>query len=439
MTLPTGIRNNKLIHVAILLLLGCIVVFIDYLNIPKYMTFDEIEFAKLALRLDKTGYTPYSTYATGHATFYFYTILLSLKTFGITKVALRLPSAISGILDPILFYLVLVQFFHFSKRKGMELWALLIAILFLTARWYFNFARFGFEATFLMAWEFLSLFFILKYSNTKRSLFLLLSGITSGLAYNSYQPGRLFFVIPALFLFFADFKYHKLYAFVPDVFHHLIRSWKKLLWFFLPFAIVILPLTIYLSLHPDIRMYQLFYPDNHETALATKFAWFGEDVWKTFAMFFFKGDMNGRHNYTGKPALNPLMSIMFIIGMVAAWIKRKEIPSWVFALWLALSLIPTLLTYPWENPNMLRTITSTPIVAYFSGLGVVWIAEKIKQIRFKPKTVLYAFLILFVTVSVVYEVRTYFLYQSKVFLESFEAKKELIYYIDHPDKSVFEK
>src|SRR5512135_1737934 len=101
MTLPTAIRNKTVLHVIILLVLGAILVFFDYLNIPKYMTFDEIEFAKLALQLDKTGYTPYSTYATGHATLYFYVILFSFKLFGINKLALRLPSAISGILDPI--------------------------------------------------------------------------------------------------------------------------------------------------------------------------------------------------------------------------------------------------------------------------------------------------------------------------------------------------
>lgn len=439
MTLPTSIRKNTGLHIILLLVAGLLLVFIDYLNIPKYMTFDEIEFAKLALSLGKAGYAPYSALATGHATFYFYVILLSFKLFGISKVALRLPSAISGVLDPIIFYLVLRQFFTLIKRKDAEPWSLLIALLFMTSRWYFNFARFGFEATFLLVWELLSLFFILYYANTKRSLPLILSGVCSGLSYNSYQPGRLFFLIPLTFLLFEGFRFRGFATFIQDSIKHTLSIWKQLVSFAVPFILVVAPLTIYLSIHPDIRMYQLFYPDNHETALITKIAWFGEDVWKTFAMFFFKGDMNGRHNYTGKPALNPISGILFVVGLVMAFRSRKDNRSWIFFFWLALSLIPTLLTYPWENPNMLRTITVTPAVAFFSGIALMWMYERLKTIHVKGEVLLIALLFLLAAASVAYELRTYFMYQSKVFLESFEAKKELIYYIDHPDKSVFEK
>lgn len=439
MTLPTGIRKNTFLHILILLVLGGIIIFADYVNIPKYMTFDEIEFAKLALQLSKTGYTPYSTYATGHATFYFYVILLSFKLLGISKVSLRLPSAISGVLAPVILYLAIHQFFTLSKWKDTRLWSLLIAVLFLTSRWYFNFARFGFEATFLILWELLSLLFALTFANNGRLRFLILSGLFAGLAYNSYQPGRLFFLVPAAVIIFRSFSFHGIQRLPADFIRITKDSWKQLVAFFLPFIIVIMPLTVYLTIHPDVRIYQLFYPGNHETALQTKFAWFGEDVWKSFAMFFFKGDMNGRHNYTGKAALNPFMAVMFVVGMFITLKKRGGSASWIFFLWFALSLIPTLLTYPWENPNMLRTITVTPIVAFFSGVAIMWAIGKIKNIRTRPKVILYLFLSLFVAASVVYEIRTYFLYQSKVFLESFEAKKELIYYVKHPEKSVFEK
>lgn len=439
MTLPTGIRNKTALHILILLVFGGILVFFNYLNIPKYMTFDEIEFAKLALQLDKTGYVPYSTYATGHATFYFYIILLSFKLIGISKVALRLPSAISGVLDPVIFYLALRQFFLFAKRKDASLLSLIVAIFFLTSRWYFNFARFGFEATFLLFWELSSLYFILKYMNAKRNVFLVLSGVFAGLAYNSYQPGRLFFLIPAAIMLFDGFSFRNIGASLKNIFHNKTGVWKKISLFLLPFVLVVLPLTIYLTVHPDIRMYQLFYPGNHETALSTKISWFGEDVWKTVGMFFFKGDMNGRHNYTGKAALNPIFSLMLIVGMIVAIRKRKEIPSWVFGLWLMLSLIPTLVTYPWENPNMLRTVTATPTVAFFSGLAIMWALDRIKHFHNWLRNTLFILIIVVASISVIYEIRTYFLYQSKVFLESFEAKKELIYYINHPDRSVFEK
>jgi len=436
MTLLTAILKKPLIQMFIVGCIACLVIFVAYADIPKYMTFDEIEFAKLALQLDGKAYTPYSTYATGHATFYFYILLISFKLLGISKFALRIPAAIFGVLNPLVFYLLLRKIFAHKKfhlsPKILSLTPLLLSLLFITSRWYINFSRFGFEVTFLLLLELVSLFFIIFYLEKKRVWQILASGLFAGLAYNSYQPGRLFFFIPLLLL----------------VLHYITISprptklhfFREILLFLMPFVLIISPLTVYLIQHPDIRMYQLFYPDNHEMTLIGKLGYFAEDVWKTFAMFFFQGDMNGRHNYTGKPALNPVMSIFFIVGLINAIKNRKNIINVVFLSWLLLSLIPTLLTYPWENPNMLRTFTVIPPLVYLCGLTITWTFEKIQKLKQlylqKIGMVLLSLLIVF---SIFYELRTYFYYQRVVFYESFEAKKELLYYINHPDTSVFEK
>ncbi|PIX72551.1 hypothetical protein COZ39_02770, partial [Candidatus Roizmanbacteria bacterium CG_4_10_14_3_um_filter_33_21] len=90
----------------LLVILSSFLIFYQFTFIPKYLTFDEIEFTKLALSLSGKPYTPYSALATGHSTLYFYTLLFSLKTFGINVFALRLPAAIFGIFSVILFYFV---------------------------------------------------------------------------------------------------------------------------------------------------------------------------------------------------------------------------------------------------------------------------------------------------------------------------------------------
>ena len=73
------------------------IIFYQFPNLPKQLALDEVEFAKLALSLDGKPFSPYNTMATGHSTLYFYVILLSLKLFGVTSFALRLPSVIAGV------------------------------------------------------------------------------------------------------------------------------------------------------------------------------------------------------------------------------------------------------------------------------------------------------------------------------------------------------
>src|SRR3989338_3812508 len=98
---------KKVIPIIILTIISALFIFYRFVDIPKYLAFDEVEFAKLALSLQNRPYTPYSSLATGHSTLYFYILLASLKTFGINVFALRFPAAIFGILSVMMFYLII--------------------------------------------------------------------------------------------------------------------------------------------------------------------------------------------------------------------------------------------------------------------------------------------------------------------------------------------
>jgi len=82
-----------------------------------------------------------------------------------------------------------------------------------------------------------------------------------------------------------------------------------------------------------------------------------------------------------------------------------------------------LLTYPWENPNMLRAFTAIPSVVFFVGHGL----ESLLGLNFKKAYKKYfAFIILFLLLlSSIYEIRTYFKHQAGVFKQAFEVKKTL--------------
>lgn len=418
-------------------LLGAFIILYRFTLIPKTLTFDEIEFAKLALSLDNHSYIPYSPLATGHATLYFYILLFSLKLFGITTFGLRFPSALFGMLNILIMFLILrkvIKKIEVSQSSFFQLFLPLVGtFLFTTTRWYFNFARFGFEATFVLMLELISILFLLLYLDHRQKEWLIPAGIFAGLAYNSYQPGRLFFIVPLIMLFLfilerkskrLDFSFFSKYSIIT------------FLTFIIPFVICITPLSLYLSHNTDVRLSQLMYPMNSEMTVGEKFQFFGKNVTSTTLMFSVKGDVNGRHNYPNKAALNPFMSILFISGLLLGLRDIKNKMNQMFFLYLCISLFPTLLTYPWENPNMLRTITCLPAVLYFSLYTIAKTYVTLEKKFHIPYKILVVGIFICISLSALYEVRTYYVFQVPVFAEAFEAKMPLLYYIDHPDAKV---
>jgi len=404
---------KKFFPIIILALVSVLIIFYRFTDIPKYLSFDEVEFTKLALSLDNKPYIPYSQLATGHSTLYFYILLSSLKTFGVNTFALRFPAAIFGILSVIFFYLILEIIF--KKDKILNTYYLILTtLIFLTSHWFLNFSRFSFEATFLLFLELFSIFFLIKTVFQKERLSLIVSGLFTGLSFLSYTPGRIFFLLPVLYLFLTMKQWNN-------------ETIKRLLLFLIPFIIIITPLTSYLLANKDTRVDQQFFLKNSEMTINEKMEGLWSNISKTALMFNVKGDVNGRHNYPNKPALNPILGILFIIGLIISIKNFNNLYNKLFLLYFLISIFPALMTYPWENPNMLRTYTVLPSVIYFIGNAIIillTIAHKIinnKVFEYLILTTLYLILVF----SCFYELRTYFKYQSVVFNQSFEIKLPL--------------
>ena len=476
MTFINTIMKNVIFQLIILIGLSILITFYQFNQVPKNLSFDEVEFAKLAISLDKQPYIPYNTLATGHPTLYFYILLTSFKIFGINNFALRFPSALFGILNVVIIYLIFHIIFktksNFKNKviasplsgrgnlvnirrligNGIATLtrlsgfarddkAFILAFIFLSLRWYFNFSRFAFEATFLLFLELCSLFFLLKvkchfgersdsrikhsrfWSSSPRCrpwrtlplagsfgeagqsdvFFLLLSGLFAGLAFNSYTPGRIFFLVPLFYLFITKNK-------------------TKILPFLISFIILTMPLSFYLIRNPDIRVNQQSFLTNNSVSITNKFSYLGQNIVKTALMFNVRGDVNGRHNYPLKSALNPLIGILFLVGLIVGIHQRQNKTNQLFLIYFIISLIPTLLTYPHENPHMLRTFTVIPSIVYFIVLGLQWLTKFIPN-QYRKISIYIVFMLLIL--SAIYEIRTYFYYQNQVFKQAFEIKKDI--------------
>ena len=410
-------NRQILLRSIILAAIAACVIFFRYTSMPADLTRDEIEFARFAVKLSAQPYAPYDSYATGHATPYFYVLLGSFKLLGLSQLALRLPAAILGVLGVIALYLVLNQLWGSSpiklktpfQNKDVHVdMAFITAAIFATTRWYYIFARYSFEATFIILLELVSLAAIIRFVQKKHMLWLIVSAVFAGLAYNSYQPGRLFIIIP----------------FITLLIFPAVRSLKNIFIYLLICGCLMLPLTLYISQHKDVRIQQQLYFADKNLSASEKATFLLQNTTHTIGMFFWKGDVSGRHNYPYKPSLTLIAAFFSIIGLVVSLRQFRSGYNSVFLIYFFLALIPTLLTYPHENPNMLRTITVLPALMYFLGLGVRTLAHFFQEAHQTKRYSSYIVtgLLLLLIGSAYQDARTYFIFQKQVFEEAFEIK-----------------
>lgn len=377
--------NKNSLYSWLILLISLLVIFWQFGQIPAKLAFDEVEFAKLALSLEGK-WQIFSPLATGHATPYFYLLLLAIKTFGLNVMALRLPAAIFAVLNSYLVWLLLQV--YFPKKT-----AFLGTLVFTTSHWVMNFGRYSFEATYLLFWQLTTILTVKQFLKTKKLGFLALALFATIAAFYSYLPGRIFAILPILMLIIGKAK------------------WQLIAGFMIIFTLFTIPL-IQASGTYENRVQELSFLSQN-APLTTKISYFGENVLKNILMLNFQGDLNGRHNYPGKPALNPALGILFWLGFILSFRKIKN--SWLFYVWLVLSILPSLFTLPQENPHFLRTYTLTVSLVFFITLAL----SSLNKI--KPKW--FIGLALLIMLSSVYELRTYFKYQPKVFKNAFEKNQ----------------
>ena len=94
-------------------------------------------------------------------------------------------------------------------------------------------------------------------------------------------------------------------------------------------------------------------------------------------MFFVAGDPSTFHNLPGLPAFDPLTAILALAGLgiaLGALFGRRREPrdrALLLALWLAVMLLPTLLSD--RPPNFSRAIAGLPVIVLFPALGLRWL------------------------------------------------------------------
>ena len=297
----------------------------------------------------------------------------SIKIFGNTAYALRVVSAIAGVLTVLGTYLLTRKLFNW-QIAAISSFALAVSF------WHVVFSRIGFRAIMAPLLITYGIYFFWNGLSSARKRSFLISGICWGLGFYTYISFRIMplaLVATLLAYWFAlkkDFE-HERYIETRN------RIVQGLAVFMVTVIIIVLPLAYHFYVHPGDFMGRLtkvsVFEDTNPLLTILK------NTGKTLGMFNFIGDRNWRHNISGESVLFWPIGIFAVIGFFKSIFKLERSrqkhghlsPAHVLLLsWFFLGLLPVILSTE-GIPHSLRAIVVIPVVYIFVAEGLWWMFE----------------------------------------------------------------
>lgn len=361
--------NNKtpILLLGIMLVAGFFM-FYNLSSTPPGLYPDEAMNGNNALEAIETGnYNAFYLDNNGREGLYINMVAMSIKIFGNEPWTIRLVSTLFGLLT------ILGMFFLTRELFKNERVALIATFLIATSFWFINFSRIGFRAImapFFLVWGFYFLWTLFndKKSETNHIISAVLGGLFFGLGFHSYIAYRIapvLLIIPIIKAWkTSELRPWQIFGGKSDV-----KSgcfWCHFLLFLLFTLIAVAPLGMYYLDNPadflgrtsQISVFSVENPVKE----------FGLNIAKTFGMFWFSGDYNWRHNYSGSPQLWWPVGILFIFGIIAG-IRRLSLEYWLLFLWIAVMLLPVIISAE-GIPHALRAIITIPPIMILSAVGL---------------------------------------------------------------------
>ncbi len=176
-------------------------------NIPPSPDWDEVALGYDAYSLLHTGRDEYGklfpvvlrSFNDYKPAMYAYLAIPSVAVFGLNTFAVRLPSAVFGVIATIVLFFLIRELFE--KYKYKDQLALISSLLFAISPWSLQFSRIGFESNVGDAFNILMALFFVK--GLKKPLLLGLSATMGAFSIYTYQSDKVFTPLLALLLIFV--------------------------------------------------------------------------------------------------------------------------------------------------------------------------------------------------------------------------------------------
>ena len=324
----------------------------------------------------------------GREALFIYLQALSVSVMGRTDLALRLVSAVIGLLTIVLSYITVRRLFGSRVALLSSAWLSL-------SIWHLIFSRVGLRSVSLPLFEAATIYClwrglagILDANKRPRSksatIWLSLSGLALGASLYTYSSARFFpFVLLALGAYLALQHRSRLRRAVPGLGLVAFVS-----------LIVFLPEGIHFYHNPEdffarAREISIFNPKESPNG---PLAGFVHTSLRTLAMFSVKGDSYWDRNISGRPVFDPLSSALAVLGLLLALRRWRDPAHALLPLWLFVMIWPSLLTYR-DVPDYLRVTGLIPALFVLPALGLTWLWEQWERRFRQPLRVVPVFLV----------------------------------------------
>jgi 4-amino-4-deoxy-L-arabinose transferase-like glycosyltransferase len=377
--------KNNIILVAILF----IAIFLRFFQLgsnPPSLTWDEVAWGYNAYSLGQNGrdefgrFLPFD-YLESFGDFkppvYAYLDILPIKIFGLTELAVRIPSALFGVLTVLATYVLVKRIFTTSKKK--EAYALISAGILAISPWHILLSRAAFEANVATFFLVFGVYAFLRGVQDK-SKFLFLSALSFALSLYTFNTARV--VAPLLVITLAMSFLKKLWQI------------KKMALIAAAIGLVIILPSIHFLLSPQARLrYQevnifsdvnLIKISNQEIENDHNAWWskiihnrrviYGREYMKhyfdnlSFNFLFINGDGNTKFS-TQDIGQMYLWELPFLLIGTFLLFRLRENNWFLIPLWLILGIIPAATAR--ETPHALRIETTLPTFQILVGYGIV--------------------------------------------------------------------
>jgi 4-amino-4-deoxy-L-arabinose transferase-like glycosyltransferase len=385
-TLPT--RALSWWPVFPVLLVASVVYFHAFGETPIYLGGDEARFATEAASIASSGrnvdgerlplffHMPDSIAANDGSTRWyqpvlFYLVALVLTVLPLSEASVRLPTALIGILDILLMFVVARRLFRSAWYGAMA--AALLAL----APAHLIFSRQALDYICLLPFVLGWLVCLTKYMDIPDARLALLGGLLLGVGFYSYIAAWI--LMPACLVL----------TWVVQVGTR-PRAWRAALWAAAGFAVPLLALAPWLWTHPDmlrdtVGRYQV-YDVRHLSALQGVKDFLNYNnvqerisvYWDYFnpAYLFFAGGSNLTTATRRAGVFLVPMALFLVVGLYDLWQRRREPISLVLLAGLAMSPLPATLVD--ERYAVQRALLVLPFGVL---IGVVGIARLLRQSR----------------------------------------------------------
>ncbi len=373
------VLSRHWLHVLLVLLLAGALRYINLSTVPRGIFHDEAWSAAKALDI-LNGTAPAQVYFpenNGMDALHVYLIALLFKLTGPLALGSRIVSALMGTLTVLATYWLAWELPADDRRRhAAAIIAALVYSIMLTA---VATARSGWHAPSAALMALLCLAALLCGRRVGQRRWFVLAGALAGLAQYTYPSARL---LLACLVVIA----------VMDVIWQR-KEWRRILTNYLLAAacavMVFAPLGIFFAQNP-----QWLVERAQQTSAAIDV---GQNALRTIMAFVVQGSAENLHNLPGRPLLDPLLGVFFIIGLAVCVIKHRFAHLVLVSSVVILSLAVVLT----ESAPLTRRWTEVfPLVAIIVALGLMavinWLTDRMPDRRGQIGAAVLAGVVLFV-------------------------------------------